>query len=135
VEVVKRFWDAVSVEPVEGGFAIGLDSRRVKTPARVDLVLPTRALAEAVALEWSAVEGDIDPRRMPLTGLANAAIDRVSADRESFADDLARYGESDLTCYRADGPDALVARQAESWDALQDWARRRYEVDFAVCRA
>jgi chaperone required for assembly of F1-ATPase len=70
---------------------------------------------------------------MPLTGLANAAIDRVAANKDEFASGLARYAETDLTCYRADGPEALVMRQAESWDALLGWARRRYDVDFATC--
>jgi len=128
---VKRFWTDVAVAPAaSGGFGIQLDGRPVKTPARTDLALPTRALAEAVAGEWANVEGDVDPRAMPLTGLANAAIDRVAAAKEAFAGDLARYGESDLTCYRAEGPDALVERQAESWDVLHAWARRRYDVDF-----
>ena len=127
---MKRFWADVSVHAVDGGFAIRFDGRPLKTPARTDLVLPTRALADAVAGEWAAVDGEIDPRGMQLTGLANAAIDRVAPDKDAFARDLARYGESDLTCYRADGPNALVARQAESWDALQAWARRRYDVDF-----
>ena len=128
---MKRFWTDVTVEPGGDGFAIRLDGRAVKTPARADLRLPTRALADAIAAEWSAVAGEIDPRAMPLTGLANAAIDRVASARDEFAADLARFGESDLTCYRAEGPDALVQRQAESWDVLQAWARRRYDVDFA----
>jgi chaperone required for assembly of F1-ATPase len=68
---------------------------------------------------------------MPLTGLANAAIDRVAPNKSKFAAGLARYAEADLTCYRAEGPEALVARQAESWDVLLAWARRRYDVDFA----
>ena len=75
----------------------------------------------------------IDPRAMPLTGLANAAIDAWRPTREAFAAGLARYAESDLTCYRAEGPATLVERQAESWDALLGWARRRYDVDFATC--
>ena len=117
----------------DGGLAIELDGRRVKTPARAELVVPTRALADAIAAEWNESGDTIDPRTMPLTGLANAAIDRVAADKDSFAANLARYAESDLTCYRAEGPESLVARQAESWDALLGWARRRYDVDFATC--
>ena len=70
---------------------------------------------------------------MPLTGLANAAIDRVAPDKDAFAAGLARYAETDLTCYRAEGPATLLTRQAESWDALLGWARRRYDVDFATC--
>ena len=69
---------------------------------------------------------------MPLTGLANAAIDRVAPDKAAFAAGLARYAEADLACYRAEGPQALVERQAAGWDPLLGWARRRYDVDFAI---
>lgn len=127
---MKRFWTEAAVVEAGDGFGIALDGRPVKTPARVALAVPTRGLAEAIAEEWRASGETVDPRAMPLTGLANAAIDRVAADPAMFAADLARYGESDLTCYRAEGPEPLVARQAESWDALLDWARRRYDVDF-----
>ena len=130
---MKRFWEKVEAIEVEGGFAIALDGRRVKTPAKADLILPTAHLAEAVAEEWNGVGENIDPRSMPLTGLANAAIDRIALDKESFASGLARYGESDLTCYRAEGPQQLVSWQVEAWDALLAWARRRYDVDFATC--
>lgn len=128
---MKRFWKAADVVE-DGGFAIALDGRRVKTPARTELVVPTRALAEAIVAEWNECGETVDPRAMPLTGLANAAIDRIASDKDSFASGIAGYAESDLTCYRAEGPEALVARQAESWDALLAWARRRYDVDF-VC--
>jgi len=130
---VKRFWETAKAIATDTGFAIALDGRRVKTPAKADLSLPTVALANAVAGEWNAVGESIDPREMPLTGLANAAIDRIAPDREVFASGIARYGESDLTCYRAEGPDLLVRWQQEAWDALLDWARRRYDVDFAIC--
>lgn len=128
---MKRFWTDVAVEACDGGFAIALDGKRVRTPARTELIVPTEPLAEAIAAEWRACGETVDPRAMKLTGLANAAIDRVAPDPEAFAAGLATYGESDLFCYRAEGPDALVRRQAESWDVLLDWARRRYDVDFA----
>jgi chaperone required for assembly of F1-ATPase len=89
-------------------------------------------LADAIAGEWRGVEQTIDRRAMPLTGLANAAIDRVAPDKRAFAAGVARYAEADLTCYRADSPKALVERQEASWDALLSWARRRYDVDFAT---
>jgi chaperone required for assembly of F1-ATPase len=129
---VKRFWKDVSVEREADGWGIRLDGRSVKTPARVSLQVPTIALAEAIADEWCAVGEKIDPRAMPLTGLANAAVDRVAPDRQAFAEGLARYAEADLACYRAEGPRELVARQEKEWDALLDWARRRYDVDFAT---
>jgi chaperone required for assembly of F1-ATPase len=128
---VKRFWKVAEVVEADGGLAIALDGRRVKTPACTYLIVPTPALAEAIAVEWNECGETVDPRAMPLTGLANAAIDRIESDRENFAAGLARYAESDLTCYRAEGPATLVARQAESWDGLLAWARRRYDVDFA----
>jgi chaperone required for assembly of F1-ATPase len=129
---VKRFWKEVSVEAGDGGWTISLDEKPVRTPARASLIVPTQALADAIAEEWRAVGDDIDPRAMPLTGLANAAIDRVTSERQAFAGGLARYAEADLACYRSDWPPELVSRQAESWDPLLAWARRRYDVDFST---
>lgn len=129
---MKRFWTTASAEPEGEAFAIRLDGRPVKTPRRNLLALPTAALAEAVAAEWNAVEETIDPRAMPLTGLANAAIDIVARDHGPFAAGLAAYGESDLLCYRAEGPAPLVERQAQAWDPVLEWARTRYDVHFEV---
>ena len=129
---MKRFWKEVSVEREGEGWTIRLDGRAVKTPARGALIVPTRALADALAGEWEAVGAASDPRNMPLTGLANAAIDRVAPARQAFADNLANYAEADLACYRAEGPRELVDRQAEQWDKLLGWARRRFDVDFAT---
>lgn len=126
---MKRFYKEASVG---AGRAILLDGRPVKTPGRVDLAPPSVALAEAIAAEWNAQGPTIDPRAMPLTGLANAAIDRIAPAKEAFAQGLAVYGESDLLCYRAEGPPRLVERQAAQWDPILAWARRRYDVDFAV---
>ncbi|WP_448661898.1 ATP12 family chaperone protein [Sphingomonas sp. CJ20] len=123
---MKRFWKDVSVE--EAGIA--LDGKPVRTPGRVPLILPTPQLAEAVADEWRGVGDTLDPRAMPLTGLANAAIDRIGADPAAFASGLAAYGESDLLYYRAAEPEPLVARQQAAWDPLLDWARGRYDVHF-----
>ena len=129
---MRRFWTVVTVEPANGGWGIALDGRCVRTPARAELVVPGEALAEAIADEWRACGETVDPRAMPLTGLANAALDRVAPAAEKFAADLARYGDSDLLCYRADHPPSLVAAQAAAWDPLLDWARRFYDVDFEV---
>ena len=129
---MKRFWKDVTVEREAGGWGIKLDGRPVKTPARVALAVPTKQLAHAIADEWRSVGDTIDPRAMPLTGLANAAVDRVAPQRQTFADGLAKYAEADLACYRAEGPQALIDRQQASWDALLGWARRRFDVDFAT---
>lgn len=129
---MKRFWKDVSVARAGEDWTIQLDGRPVKTPARVPLAVPKAALAEAIADEWRQVGERIDPRSMPLTGLANAAIDRVQPDRHAFADGISRYAQADLACYRAEGPRPLVHRQEEQWDKLLAWARRRYDVDFTT---
>lgn len=129
---MKRFYKQVAVEPSAGGFALLLDGRPVKTPARAALAVPSQQLAEGIAGEWQAQGEMIAPRTMPLTGLANAAIDRIAPDPATFATGLAGYGESDLLCYRAEGPDELVRRQAEAWDPLLAWARSRYDVALEV---
>jgi len=126
---MKRFWTDVTVDPDLG---VRLDDKPVRTPGRLALVLPNPALAEAVAEEWRAVADTIDPRAMPLTGLANAAIERVAADPAGFAAGLAAYGESDLLCYRADSPPDLVARQNAAWNPPLDWAEGRYGVQFEL---
>ena len=125
---MKRFYKEVSV--ADG--AILLDGKPVKTPARAALTLPTPELAEMVAAEWRAQGEEIDPRTMKLTGLCNAAIDRITPDVAAFVRPLAAYAESDLLCYRADNPAELIARQAEAWDPLLAWARARFDVHFAV---
>ena len=118
----RRFWTAASVVPAEGGFAVHLDGRPVRTPLKAPLVLPTRALAEEVAAEWQRVEGKVDPSVMPFTRMANSAIDKVAPQFDAVAEMLSEYGGSDLTCYRAERPQGLVARQCEGWDPLLDWA-------------
>lgn len=128
---MRRFYKQAAVG-AEGN--ILLDGRPVKTPGRADLALPTAALALAIAAEWNAQDEQIDPRAMVLTGLANAAIDRIAPDTDVFARGLAVFGESDLLCYRAEGPAPLVARQAAQWDPVLAWARRRYDVDFEIAQ-
>ena len=127
---MKRFWTAVAVDEINGGFGVSLDARALKTPAKAALVVPTRPLAEAIAAEWEATGETVDPRMMPMTGLANAAIDRAGED---LIAGIVRYAGSDQFCYRAEGPTPLVERQVEAWDALLGWAQHRYEVEFATC--
>ena len=129
---MKRFWKNAAVVPAGDRWAIALDGKQVHTPGRKLLIVPTQRLAKAIAEEWNAVGETIDPREMPLTGLANAAVERVAPDVEAFAASLAKYAESDLTCYRAEHPGVLVRRQEQSWDPLLAWARRRYDVDFVT---
>lgn len=125
----KRFWKTADIAPSEGGFAVVLDSRPVKTPAKSPLIVPTEALARAIAVEWDAQEEVVAPETMPVTRTANSAIDKVTVQHGEVADMLAAYGDSDLICYRATDPAPLVARQAELWDPVLDWARADLGVD------
>jgi chaperone required for assembly of F1-ATPase len=123
---MQRFWARAEAVPAEaGGWAVALDGRGLRTPARAPLVVPAEALARAIAAEWDGVAGEVRPGALPLTGLANAAIDRAGPE---LAAQLAAFGESDLTCYRAEGPPELVARQAAQWDPPLAWARARFDV-------
>lgn len=124
--VAKRFWTEVTVVEQADEFAVQLDGRPVKTPAKTLLTLPTRTMAEALSDEWHAVVEKVDPNVMPFTRSANAALDKVATQFDEVATMLAAYGESDLLCYRADHPEGLVQRQNAAWDPLLDWADATY---------
>ncbi len=117
----RRFWTTASPVPAGHGFAVHLDDRPVRTPAKVPLILPTESLARAIAAEWQGVEGSVNPAVMPFTRMANSAIDKVTPQFDAVAAMLAEYGGSDLICYRAEGQAPLFARQCEAWDPLLDW--------------
>ncbi|WP_127089535.1 ATP12 family chaperone protein [Aquabacter cavernae] len=124
----KRFYKQVGVAETEGGYGVTLDGRPLRTPARAVFAVPSVALAEAVADEWRAQETEIDPFRMPLTRLANVAIDGVAANMQDTADEVVRYAGTDLVCYRAEGPDRLVERQGAHWDPVLDWLRTEHGI-------
>ena len=125
----RRFYKDVTVTDDLG---IALDGRAVKTPLKAPLRLPTRALAEAVAGEWAGQEAEIKPATMILTKLANTAIDRVAQDRQRIEAEVLDYANSDLVCYRADRPPALVQRHVAIWDPVVDWARTALDAPFEV---
>lgn len=128
----KRFYEAVTVEPRDGAFRVLLDGRGIKTPAKRDLILPVRELADAVAAEWEAQGEFIDPATMPLTKLANSAIDAVSGRMQEVAEDIAAFSGSDLLCYRAEAPEGLARRQSDAWDPVLAWAKRDLGADFRL---
>jgi chaperone required for assembly of F1-ATPase len=129
----KRFYKNASVNDAgEGGFAILLDDRPVKTPQRRTLAAPSRALAETIAQEWHAQETVIDPARMPATRLANVVIDGVRDQAAAVTDEVVKYLRSDLLCYRADSPPGLVAHQAQHWDPVIEWARNTLGARFVL---
>jgi chaperone required for assembly of F1-ATPase len=128
----KRFYTAADVATGDAGFALVLDGRPVKTPGRRAVAAPVRAIAEAMAAEWNAQGELLDPLSMPMTRLANSVIDGVADRCDAVADDIADYFGSDLVFYRAGHPDGLVARQAQHWDPVLDWAREALGAHFML---
>ena len=131
-ELRKKFYTTPSAVEVEGGFAVALDGKQIRTPGKNALVAPNRALAEAIAGEWNAQAETIDPMSMPLTRLANSAIDGVAANTQAVADDIAKYFGSDLLFYRASFPEELIARQAQHWDPVLRWAADDLDAHFIL---
>lgn len=129
---MKRVYKAASSGAVDGGWSVALDGRPLRTPGRSEVILPSAALAAAVAAEWEAQHGDIRPATMPLFRLAATAIDRTRAQRERVVGETAGYAGSDLVCYRAEQPAALAARQQAVWQPLIEWATARYDAALAV---
>jgi chaperone required for assembly of F1-ATPase len=125
---MKRFYKETAVDQGDGGHRILLDGRPMRTPAKAVLVVPTRALAEAIAAEWGAVpdKADINVSHLPLTRLAATGLDRVTSQRARVIEDTAKYAGSDMLCYRASEPETLVKRQQAIWQPLLDWGDERY---------
>ena len=128
----KRFYKAVGIDATEAGHAVLLDGRPVRTPAKQALAVPTRAVAELLAAEWDAQKEVIDPATMPVTRLANTAIDGVAQDIRGVFDDILNFAGTDLLCYRASEPVELVQRQAEQWDPVIGWAAEQLGARFIL---
>jgi chaperone required for assembly of F1-ATPase len=129
---MKRFYDRVAVVPADQGYGIALDEKPVRTPAKAELAVPSRALAEGIAAEWRAQGEEIKLDALPLTRLAGTAIDLVTPRRAEVAAEVARYAGTDLVCYRAGHPPQLAARQHRAWQPLIDWATLRYDAALEV---
>jgi chaperone required for assembly of F1-ATPase len=134
--LVKRFWHFASFARSEEGYAILLDGRAMHLPGGPVLCVHAAPLAQAIAAEWQAAGGDKDGEMSfadtPLTRLAGTAQQRIAPDPTPTIDAIARYGESDLLCYRADAPEALVERQARGWQPWLDWAALTYDAPLRV---
>jgi len=119
---MRKFYTEASVVIADAGFQVALDGRIVKTPSQATLLLPTYALAEAMAVEWRAQGDKIDTNSMPINRLANTALDRVGPRFDLVAKEIAAFGGTDLLCYRTDEPAALVVREHEMWNPFMKWA-------------
>ena len=129
---MKRFFTTASTERREGGFAVLLDGRAMLTPAKNSLVLPTMALADAIAVEWAAQGDEIDAATMPLTRHAYTAVDGVRQGIDQVIDEIARFAETDLLCYRAESPKALATQQVGAWQPLLDWLNETHDATLVV---
>jgi len=129
---MKRFYDDVAVVAEEHGFGLRLDGKPLRTPAKAPLVLPSRALAEAIAAEWRGQGDTVSLTDLPLTRLASTGIDLVARRRHEIAEEVARYAGTDLVCYRAEHPPELARRQQATWQPLLDWATLRYDAQLEV---
>jgi chaperone required for assembly of F1-ATPase len=128
----KRFWTKAEAVVCEAGFTVQLDGRAVKTPAKAALVVPSMAMAQACAAEWDAQTGTINPASMPITRYANSAIDKVAHQHAEVTEIVAAYGETDLLCYRAPDPAALIERQTAGWDPILDWVAQELGASLRV---
>jgi len=129
-EKPKRFYTAVDVAPADGGFGVLLDRRNLRTPKGERMVLPTRDAAQQIAEEWAAQGETIELAGMHATRLANTAIETIGASREAVADQVVQYAASDLTCYYAESPAELVARQSAAWSPIHDRLIAEYDLQF-----
>jgi chaperone required for assembly of F1-ATPase len=127
---VKRFWDNAEIAASGDGWSVLLDGRPVRLPGGAALRLGRPALAAAIRAEWQAAGsgkgGEMSYADIPLTRLAGTAQERIAPDPEPVALELARYAGTDLLCYRANAPEALVDRQGAQWQPWLDWAEARY---------
>jgi len=127
---MKRFWDSAEIAPAAGGWQVTLDGRPMRVPGGAPLTLPAEPLARAVAAEWQAAGGarggETSYADLPLTRIAGTGQERIAPDPEPVVLEIARYGESDLLCYRAPDPAALALRQRDRWQPWLDWADRRF---------
>ncbi|MEM9715263.1 MAG: ATP12 family protein [Pseudomonadota bacterium] len=128
----KRFWKDVTVAPVEAGFEVRLDDRPLRTPLKSQMILPTVAVADLVAGEWDAVEDEINPAVMPANRMSNSAIDTVALRKDDVAAMLSEYAGTDLLCYWAEGPEALIARQRAEWQPILEWVSQHYAAPVAT---
>ena len=128
----KRFYTSAGVAEAEGGFAITLDGKPIRTPSGRAVVAPNREIADAIAAEWETQGEFIDPLTMPFTRFANSVLDAVADRVDAVFEDVAKYFQSDLLFYRAGHPEALVAREAAHWDPVVFWAAETLGAHFIL---
>lgn len=129
-ELPKRFYKQAIVQPLEGGYAVGLDGRVPRTPGMKHVVVPSEALAAQMAAEWSAQGEFIDPDTMPLVRLVNSGVEAGDESNQALRDEIVKYAGNDLLFYRAEAPESLVQRQEQIWDAILVKLARYFDIAF-----
>jgi chaperone required for assembly of F1-ATPase len=129
-DLPKRFYKAATVQPLEGGYAVGLDGRVPRTPGMKHVVVPSEALAQEMAREWSVQGEFIDPETMPLVRLVNSGVEAGEDSKQALRDEIVKYAGNDLLLYRADAPESLVQRQERVWDDVLVRLARHFDVAF-----
>ena len=129
---IKRFYRQADKLAAGSGFSITLDGRPIKTPLKGELIAPTIAMADALVAEWQSVGDRIDPAQMPMTRFLNSSLDRVQGRRQSVIDEIAAFGATDLSCYRAEAPDSLVAAQNKHWNPPLSWLKSTHRIPLAT---
>lgn len=130
----KRFYERPVLAESAGGFALTLDGKAARTPKRQSLAVPNRAAGEGLVAEWAAQATHIDPATMPMTRIVNAAIDGVAGEMEAVRAEIVKFAGSDLICYRAREPTALVEMESAAWDPVLAWARDTLGAQFAAAQ-
>ena len=125
---MKRFYKLVSTQKTENGLLITLDGRPVKTALKKELLAPNENFANALVLEWSQQDDEINPDSMPLTQILSTKIDRVSHERDAMQNYVFKYLDTDLLCYRTDHPPELQTAQEEMWNPYLDWFEKQYGI-------
>lgn len=128
----KRFYKTVAVTAGNDGFAISLDGKPIHTPARSELAVASRALADEIAVEWDTQGERVDPATMPMTRRANTALDRVRGREAEIVEEVVDYAASDLLCYRAERPEGLVTQQQLHWDPVLAWTKDALAAPFSI---
>jgi len=128
----KRFYKDATAAAKDGGAAVLIDGRHMRTPGKTALVVPTMALAEACAAEWRAQGDIVRPDSMPITRLVNVALDHTARTRDIIVESIAGYAATDLVCHRATHPETLAAKQATAWDPLVAWAHETLNAPLVV---
>src|SRR5680860_329815 len=133
-KLARRFYETVNIAQADGGYAVHLDGKVLKTPGRNPVILPSNSAAECVAAEWQEQKTQINPLAMPVTRIVNTAIDGIAPDPQAVLEDIVRFAGSDLLFYRAAAPESLVALQTTHWDPVLDWVGETIGAQFETCQ-